>query len=219
MSRKTLGAVASVLVTIFFGSGCRSTYYSTMEMFGREKRHILRSDIETVSKEQNKAAAEFKDALTGLKELYGFEGGDMEKMYRSLQSDYEDCESRAGSVRKSINDMEQVAGDLFKEWENEIGEITNPDLRARSNQSLRDTRQRFQRLDEAVTAAADRMDPVLRQLKDYVLFLKHNLNAQAIGSLKTEADKIEAEVDRLIEDISKSVAEAEAFLEVFERPN
>ena len=126
-------------------------------------------------------------------------------------------EFSGGTVRESIRDMQQVAGDLFREWEKEIAEISNADLRARSDRSLRDTKQRYRCLDEAVTAAADRMDPVLRQLNDYVLFLKHNLNAQAIGSLKTEADRIEVQVEQLISDINKSVAEAEEFLRAFDR--
>ena len=124
MTKRMLLTATAILATVFLTSGCRSIYYSTMEAFGREKRHILRSDIEDVSKEQNKAATEFKDALTRLKEMYGFEGGDLEKMYRKLQSDYEHCDARAEAVRESIRDMQQVAGDLFREWEKEIAEIS-----------------------------------------------------------------------------------------------
>jgi hypothetical protein len=114
--------------------------------------------------------------------------------------------------------MDRVARDLFREWEKEIGEISRADFRASSEESLRATRERYGRLEEAVTVAADRMDPVLQQLKDYVLYLKHNLNAQAIGSLKVEADKIEVQVEQLIRDIQASVGEAEEFLRSFENP-
>ena len=60
------------------------------------------------------------------------------------------------------------------------------------------------------------MTPVLDNLKDYVLFLKHNLNAQAIGSLKGEAASIETDVERLVRDIQRSVQEADAFLKEIE---
>ena len=212
-----MSILLAVLTLITINAGCRSAYYSTMEMFGREKRHILNSNIEDVSPEQNKAAQQFTDTLTRLKEMYGLEGGDLEKMYRKLLSDYESCEARANSVRRRISDMQQVAGDLFKEWEGEITQISDRDLRSKSQESLRQTRQRYNRLDESVNQAADRMDPVLQQLKDYVLFLKHNLNAQAVGSLKLEADKIEAQVGQLVLDIQKSVGEAQQFLKAFER--
>ena len=61
------------------------------------------------------------------------------------------------------------------------------------------------------------MTPVLDSLKDYVLYLKHNLNAQAIGSLKGEADSIETDVGRLIRDIQRSIQEADAFLKEIEK--
>lgn len=34
--------------------------------------------------------------------------------------------------------------------------------------------------------AEDRMEPVLQAFEDQVLYLKHNLNAQAIGALENE---------------------------------
>ena len=207
-----------LLAVVVAATGCSSMYYSTMEAFGREKRHILKSNIEAVSTEQTKAATQFTDTLTRLKTMYGFEGGDLEKTYRKLQSDHEDCGVRAKAVRKRIADMEEVAGDLFKEWEKEITQISSSDLRAKSEESLRETRRRYGRLDDAVTQAASRMDPVLQQLKDYVLYLKHNLNAQAVGSLKVEADKIEAQVNQLVSDIEKSVGEAQEFLKTLEKP-
>jgi ElaB/YqjD/DUF883 family membrane-anchored ribosome-binding protein len=218
MFNRRLPGLLVVLALLVLASGCQSAYYSTMEMFGREKRHILRSNIEEVSQAQTEAAEQFTDTLTRLKEMYGFDGGDLESAYRKLQSDYQDSASRADAVRKRIADMEQVARDLFKEWEKEAAQISSCDLRSKSEESLRDTRARFADLDEAVNRAADRMDPVLTQLNDYVLYLKHNLNAQAVGSLKIEADRIEAEINRLVSDIEASVGEAQDFLKTLDEP-
>jgi len=41
------------------------------------------------------------------------------------------------------------------------------------------------------------MDPVLEAFEDQVLFLKHNLNAQAIGALENELGQIRQDVDSL----------------------
>jgi hypothetical protein len=60
------------------------------------------------------------------------------------------------------------------------------------------------------------MEPVLTQMKDYVLYLKHNLNAVAIGSLKTEADSISAEVNRLISEMNRSIQQTESFVKELE---
>ena len=63
-----------------------------------------------------------------------------------------------------------------------------------------------------MTKAKQSMEPVLVNLKDYVLFLKHNLNAQAIGALKAEVRDIEMDVETLIADMNKSIHEADEFL-------
>jgi hypothetical protein len=61
------------------------------------------------------------------------------------------------------------------------------------------------------------MDPILQRLKDYVLFLKHNSNAQAMGALKKEVGDIETEVKRLIADMDRSIKEAEGFINTLEK--
>ena len=53
---------------------------------------------------------------------------------------------------------------------------------------------------------------VLNTLKDYVLCLKHNFNAQAVSSLRKEVADIETEVSSLIADMNRSIKEADAFV-------
>jgi len=47
---------------------------------------------------------------------------------------------------------------------------------------------------------------------DYVLYLKHDLNAQAIASLKGEATNIQSEISRLIESMNLSITRADEFV-------
>jgi len=201
----------SLFILIF--SSCQTTYYTVWEKLGKEKRHLLKDQVEKARSEQEKASEEFTDALTQVKEIYGFEGGDLEDFYNKLNSDYKSCEKRAGAVSERIDKVDQVANDLFVEWEKEIDEMTNEKFRSNSRQSLRTAKQRYARLNSAMTKAESRMQPVLTQLRDYVLYLKHNLNAQAVGALKKEVGDIEIEVKTLVEDISRSIKEADSFLE------
>ena len=175
--------LCTLLALSVLHAGCRSTYYAAWEKFGVEKRDLLKKRVVAARDEQKEAGVEFKDAMTRLKEITGFDGGKLEKAYNDLKTDYEDCSSRAESVHKRIKDMETVAGDLFAEWEKEITQISTPTLQASSREQLRATRERYQGLHSALKSAENAMTPVLTQFKDYVLYLKHNLNAQAIASL------------------------------------
>jgi hypothetical protein len=199
---------------IFLG-GCQTAYYAAWEQVGKEKRHLLRDNVEKAGKEQQETSEQFKDVLTQIQALYGFDGGELEKAYRGLKTDYEDCERRADDVRERIAKVEQIAKDLFREWKQELEQITNPDLKAKSRKSLNATKRRYSELEQAMRKAERRMDPVLQKVRDYVLYLKHNLNAQAVGALKQEVGQIEVEVDSLITDLNTSIQETEAFLKDF----
>ena len=208
-----------ILIALFLVGttvGCQTAYYAAWEKLGKEKRHLLKDSVEDATDEQQKASEQFKDVLTRMKEMYGFDGGELEKVYNKIKSDYERCAGRADSVRERIDSVEQIAADLFSEWEKEIGAISNVRLREKSKRSLRETKSRYARLHTAMTKAEASMDPVLDRLNDYVLYLKHNLNAQAVGALKKEVEDIEIEVRSLVAEIDKSVQEAEAFVKTLE---
>src|SRR5262245_21909483 len=104
------------LSLVVAASGCSSAYYAAYEQVGVYKRDRLKKRVVAARDEQKEAGEQFKDALTRLKEMYGFEGGDLEKAYSRLQSEYNDCADRAERVHKRIKDMETVANDLFAEW-------------------------------------------------------------------------------------------------------
>ncbi len=212
---KKMARFMIISAVVLFISGCSKTYYAAMEKIGKEKRHILIDNVEDVQESQTKAQEEFKDALTRIKELYAFDGGALETFYNNLKDSYEDCDSRASQIEKRINDVEQVAGDLFKEWETEIGQINDAKLKSSSQRSLRDAKIKYQKLEKVMNNSTKGMYPVLAKLKDYVLYLKHNLNAKAVGSLSGEVVSIENDVAKLIQDMNASIKEAEEFINNF----
>jgi len=199
-------------------TGCKTAYYATMEKFGVAKRDLLKKRVTAARDEQKEAGEQFKDALTKLQAIYKFDGGQLEAAYRELEGEYENSASLADSVRKRIKDVESVANDLFIEWEGEIAEITTPTMQAASRRQLLETRSRYNGMVVALKKAEQSMDPVLAQLKDHVLFLKHNLNAQAIASLKGEAASIQTEISRLLKDMNASIAKADEFIKTLDQP-
>lgn len=200
------------LVGVLNVTGCRSAYYSAYEKFGVFKRDLLKKRVIAARDDQKDAQTQFKDALTRLKEITKFDGGALEKSYTALKGEYDDCVTQAESVRKRIRDVETVAADLFIEWEKEIDQIGTPSLRDASRQQLRTTKQRYEELHRALVSAERTMAPVLKQFNDYVLYLKHSLNAEAIASLKGEAASISTEITRLIEQMNQSIARADEFV-------
>jgi Protein of unknown function (DUF2959) len=211
----TIAKFVLLSVICILVSGCGSIYYSTMEKFGKEKRDILIDNVENVQGSQAKAQEEFKDALTKIKELYAFDGGKLETFYNELKDSYAKCDSRAKQIDERINRVQQVANDLFKEWRLEIGQMNDVKLKNSSKRSLNDAKAKYHKLETIMMKSTKGMAPVLTKLKDYTLYLKHNLNAKAVGSLSGEVVSIEKDVERLISDMNMSIKEAEAFITKF----
>lgn len=193
-------------------SGCSKMYYNVMEDLGNPKRDILVSRVEKAQGDQQEAKEQFQTALEKFTEVLQVDGGDLEKKYKSLNAEFERSESAAEDVSGRIEKIEDVANALFKEWEGELDQYSSATLRRSSEQTLRRTRARYDELMIAMREAESRMFPVLDAFRDQTLFLKHNLNAQAIASIQDEVGIMETEVNRLIEEMNRSIEAADAFL-------
>ena len=204
--------LAMVLLTLS-AAGCSTVYYSVWETLGKEKRDLLRDNVEGVREDQEDVSEQFESTLERIRAVYGIEGGELEDKYDRLKKDYDGSVERADDLKERIQTVKEIAADLFAEWEVEIGEISDTGLRDRSRVQLRETQGRYDDLERALGKTEARLDPVLTKFKDQVLFLKHNLNAQAIGSLETEVQSIQRDVDSLLGDLRASIQEADQFIQ------
>lgn len=220
-----ISAVMGLILAVMVLAGCQSavekniqkavrdTKYSAYELVGVQKRDLLKREVSAAREEQKEAGEDFKNAYEKLKALYGFEGGELEKAYRKVDSAYEDAQEQAETVRGKIRKVETTAGDLFSEWKKEINEIQSGNLKLQSQKTLAQTENRYGDMIVTLKRAEASMNPVLAKLKDQVLFLKHNLNAKAIGSLKGEGMVIEKDVQRLLQEMNTAIAAADKFIQ------
>ena len=193
-------------------SACASANYAVQERFGIEKRDILVSRVEKAADAQGEAKEEFADALEAFRAVVAVDGGELEATYDELSRAYDRADARAGDARDRVASVKAVARDLFREWEGELGEYTDAGLRRASEAQLRDTRAAYEELADRMDAATASMDPVLAVFNDRVLYLKHNLNARAIAALDAESATLESDVARLIAEMERSIAAADAFI-------
>ncbi len=207
--RRTASLVFAALLLL---SGCQSTYYAAMEKVGVHKRDILVDRVEEARDAQLDAKEQFRDALERYRSVVQVNGGELEARYDALNSEYLASEDSAKAVRQRIRAVEDVAEALFDEWEAELQQYSNASLRNASARELARTRQDYRTLIQRMQAAERRIEPVLSVLRDQVLFLKHNLNARAIGALKGEYRTLQGNVDQLLRDMQRAIDESDAFV-------
>ncbi|NDV92221.1 DUF2959 family protein [Alteromonas sp. 345S023] len=203
-----IGACVALLAL----TGCQSAYYAAWEKVGVEKRDILVDRVENARDSQEDAQEQFSSALEAFSAAVAFDGGELEDVYNKLNGQYEDSVAAAEDVTARIDKVESVAEALFDEWESELEQYQSGALKRDSSAKLRETKRRYSDLISAMRKAESKMPPVLEALQDNVLYLKHNLNASAIGALQGELSTIETNVAQLLKQMNMAIAESDAFI-------
>ena len=201
-----------LLVSLAATLACQKTYYTALETVGVEKRELLSTRVEKAKESQQEAQETFRDALERFQKTTGHEGGALERRYDDLRDAYEDSKDQAEEVSARIDSVEDVGSALLEEWEQELDEYEDETLKQNSAEQLASTRNDFEQLLTAMRHAEESLEPVLTKLNDRVLYLKHNLNAQALESLDARLPELERDVERLIAEMESSIAKADQFM-------
>ncbi|KPH89544.1 DNA repair protein [Pseudoalteromonas undina] len=212
MKKQTLLGT-TILSLMLMLSGCQSAYYSAMEKVGVHKRDILIDRVEETKDSQQESQEEFQSALERLTTLINFDGGELQDAYNQLNDDYESSLAAANEVSSNINKVEDVADALFDEWSDELEQYKSASLKRQSSKKLAATQRQFSQLLRSMRSAESKMEPVLSSLQDNVLYLKHNLNAQAVAAIKGEFTNLKRDIQLLMNDMNKSIEDSNKFIE------
>lgn len=185
----------------------------SLDTFIHEPRDLLVNRVEAARDVQTDSAEEFKSALQEFKSVTNFSGGDIEAKYNSLNSTFERCEEAAEKVTNRVNRVEAAANKLLSEWRDELDDYHDAAIKRNAEQQFDQTRLQAEKLLAALRAVERKTEPVLGAFRDQVLFLKHNLNMQAISSLQQTTTEIEQDVTALISEMEAAIAQAEQFIQ------
>jgi hypothetical protein len=194
-------------------AACQSAYYEAAEQMGYHKREILVDRVVDARDAQVDAEQQFQSAQQQLLALIDYDGGDLHRVYEDLNDEFGAAEAAATQVEQRIDAIEHVADALFDEWADELEQYSNARLKADSKRKLKQTQRRYGDLIKTMRRSEQRMEPVLAALKDNVLYLKHNLNAQAVAALRTEFGKIDRDIDLLIAEMQTAIASSNEFID------
>lgn len=201
-----------IIISLLSLTACQSAYYSAWEKLGVEKRDILVDRVEDARDSQTDAQEQFASALEEFTTLINFDGGELESVYDALNSQYLESEAAAKDVSTRIDKVESVAEALFSEWESELELYTNAKLKRDSQSKLRETQTKYKSMLRAMRKVESSMPPVLSALQNNVLYLKHNLNASAIGALQGEFAVIKSDVNNLIKEMNSAIEQSDTFI-------
>lgn len=198
-------------------TACATMYLEGLEKVGIPKRDVMVYRVEKARDTQEETKEQFKSALEQFTAATNFQGGDLEATYKRLNEAYEASVAKAEEVRSRIADIESVSEALFTEWKQEITQYSSAALKQSSQKKFNTTQTHYRQLITSMKQAESKIEPILTVFNDQVMFLKHNLNARAIASLKGELSTIKSDVSALVVSMEQSINEANAFISTMEK--
>lgn len=186
---------------------------AALDRLWKAPRDVLVDRVEDARDSQQRAAEQFHDALSEFKAVVGLPDARLEAQYDRLNAAFKRSEKAAADIGRRIDRVVSASNRLLEEWRDELDQYNDPNLKRLAQQQFDQTREHATRLIASMRQSERSMGPVLDSFRDQVLYLKHNLNLSAIAALEDEAAMIETDVDALIGEMNRAIAEADAFLQ------
>ena len=178
----------------------------------KEPRDLLVDRVEAARDSQQEAAEQFRDALTEFKAVVDLPDSELERQYNRINKAHQKSQAAADDIHKRVDRVVAASNRLLEEWRDELNDYNDPALRQLAEAQFDETRVNAEQLIASMREIESRMQPVLASFQDQVLYLKHNLNLSAIAALEGETIVIAGDVDRLIADMNRAIAEADVFI-------
>ena len=209
---KKKSAWAGIALLALFAYAATGDVMPRVDWLWKEPRDLLVDRVEDARDSQEEAADEFKDALTEFRSVVDLAESDLERQYRRIDKAHKRSRAAAEDISKRIDRVVGASNRLLKEWRAELADYHDPELQRVAERQFDETRINAEKLIASMRKIESRMQPVLATFQDQVLYLKHNLNLSAIAALEDEATVISGDVDALIAEMNRSIAEADAFI-------
>jgi hypothetical protein len=187
------------------------------KIFGSDPEGLKRTDslikkAEELVKATTSARTQLGKTLDTYNTIFAGETADVRKAYKSVEGEMGKTEKERDEVRKKLDEMKLEADAYFAGWSASLDQIGNPDLRARSETRMKETRGQFDGILDAVGKAREAYEPFMTDLKDQWTYLGHDLNPSGISSLKPDVEKLNGKAKDLFGKIDAGTKKAEEYI-------
>ncbi len=196
-------------------AGCQTmqtAYDKTKEMLGIEKRDIMISEVKDARNSLEEVRVQFQSAMDKFKTVLSNKVGKLEEKYKTLKSENEKTEKKAGDIQKSSDSVIRVAESMFAEWEAELNQYHSENLRSSSELKMQEAKGQYNKFINAMTLTNETAGPVLAAFSDLVLFSRHNLDSETSESLTIELDTAAEKAVSLFQEIDAAIGEADSLV-------
>lgn len=197
--------------------GCAGAAYETRQLLGADARDLIADLVEEAQGDQHAAQGQLETALAALKALAAYDGVDAESVHKKTKGEWKRAKSRVRRARRSIPAIEKRTRELLKDWDFGVVKISDDGLRAESRKKFEAFRESYDQLAVALAGASERMNRLLVDISDRVLYLETQLDRPARRTVQQDLPELSQTAGRIESDIDNVDVAVKDFLEALRR--
>jgi hypothetical protein len=160
----------------------------------------FRDEIVTIKKEVDAA-------LVALDKVVTTADADPRKAFKDFDKAMPRLESAAAKAKKRSDDMKAKGQDYFKQWEKELAQVTNPEIRALAEKRKAQLQAAFDNIKTTMEPAKEQFNPWLADMKDVQTYLSNDLTVGGIDAAKGMIEKSKSGGQKVQQSLDKVIAE------------
>jgi hypothetical protein len=198
--------LAVAMTAAAFVSGCGSTA-------GYKRADKTGAGIAEFREEILNASTAVNQTVKALDEVAATADTNPRKAFEAYSKSVANLETAAVKARKRAQDMQQQGQAYFKQWEQQMEQVQNPEIRALAAQQKAKLQATFNDIRKYSEPLKAQFDPWMSDLKDLRTFLSNDLSISGVESAKslfarTQAEGIEVQksMDGLVAELNTVAA-------------
>ena len=186
----TTGAIALLLI-----AGCASS--------GNEKGNQTAASIQAAANNIAALPTEIGKTLASLSDLVNQPAADLRPQYKAFVFNLAVVEDAGREVEDARIELGQKGKAYFAEWDAQLAQIKNEDIKARSQSRKNEVAQQLQAIKKSYAEAEVAYRPFLSGLKDVQKYLSVDLTPDGVAAIKGTLNKARTDVGPLNASLAK----------------
>lgn len=140
-----------------------------------------------------KGKAAIDATMKSLSDVAASANTDPRKAFEKYSKDVANLDATADKVRKRGQEMKEQGQAYFKQWEKQMAEVSNPEIRALAEQRKAKLQETFESIRKYTEPLKAQFDPWMSDLKDLQKYLSNDLTIAGVEAAKSLFVKTENE--------------------------
>ena len=200
-TNKSMTITTSVILAACLGvlAGCASHNY--------DKGQATAASLKASSEKIDAASGQLNATLASLNDLVNNPQPDLRPQYTKFSNNVDDLGKLARHVQDSVAAMREKGKEFFDQWNAQLAEIKNEDIRSRSTARQQEVSAALSDVKTSYAEAETAFRPLMSNLRDIQKYLGIDLTRAGVASMKDITAKTNEESATLRTAVAKLVAD------------